>query len=245
MSLQRWILKDVFPGNLVVLSSQEVMDCDTTDEGISASSDCKLNFQGCNGGWPQNAFQFIMQSGGVGKHSFVHSLSLGSIQSVVDKFLTQTPKHVIPTLQRFGADAVVCAETTETRPQDGNCHFNPKAPCCGSTLTNYYNVTSGDESALQVSLPLVSLQLTSSLASGLSRANCGGIWCRWEQLPVLLWESVLRPSLLQHGIHLLQAGCVIVLHLLNSGHWSHGTCGWLGSRSSIRNGLLDCEEHLG
>jgi cathepsin L len=35
---------------------------------------------------------------------------------------------------------------------DQNCTFNPKKPCCGSTVGSYVNVASGDEKALQIAV---------------------------------------------------------------------------------------------
>jgi cathepsin L len=83
-------------GVLAALSTQEVMDCDNSTD------------QGCNGGWPDNAFKFIKESGGV--------------------------------------DTEACYPYTA---EDGSCHFIPNPPCCGSTLTNYFDVQAGSESSLQ------------------------------------------------------------------------------------------------
>ncbi|CAL5049816.1 unnamed protein product [Urochloa decumbens] len=45
-------INEIVTGNLVSLSEQEVIDCDTQDNG-------------CNGGYMQNAFQFVINNGGI------------------------------------------------------------------------------------------------------------------------------------------------------------------------------------
>jgi len=42
----------IVTGNLVSLSEQEIIDCDTQDSG-------------CNGGQMENAFQFVINNGGI------------------------------------------------------------------------------------------------------------------------------------------------------------------------------------
>ena len=45
-------INEIVTGNLVSLSEQEIIDCDTQDGG-------------CNGGEMQNAFQFVINNGGI------------------------------------------------------------------------------------------------------------------------------------------------------------------------------------
>ncbi|KAL9267220.1 Senescence-specific cysteine protease SAG39-like protein [Drosera capensis] len=47
-------INEIRNGNLISLSEQEVLDCDTNG-----------NDQGCNGGMPDGAFQFIIDNGGI------------------------------------------------------------------------------------------------------------------------------------------------------------------------------------
>jgi len=73
---------------------------------------------------------------------------------------------------------------------DGNCHFNKAAPCCGSTVTKYTDVTSGSESALQQAVYTVPTAVGIDASQSSFQFYSGGVY----------YEPDCSSTQLDHGV---------------------------------------------
>jgi hypothetical protein len=115
--------------------------------------DCPGNTdnEGCNGGFMTWSFQvsFCAMSKRIGSQlSLQLDLPFGCHSKC--RVIHLTFEQAV--MQEGGLDTESCYPY---QAQTGNsCLFNPKPPCCGSTITSYVNVTSGSEAALQAAVYL-------------------------------------------------------------------------------------------
>lgn len=80
--------------------------------------------------------------------------------------------------------------------QQNNCSFNPKPPCCGSTVGGYVNVTSGSEAALQQAVFLVPVATAVDAEDQGFEFYTGGVY----------YDPNCSSSMIDHGITVVGYG---------------------------------------